>query len=263
MFLGKARANPDATASVSIVTSAKPCHAAGVQASACAPERTGGAHGSLASGASARVGFQPYQAVLCLDSNGAPVDRFCPQPSAAAAAVVAGSGGGGADDIARDAAQARGDDEALTHLVEICSLLRRVPGNRASAYAVPQQVLRELPVSMVRAAERSVRQRCARLCFQEFHEYQRAQALCVLVPPAGSPPSAEASPEEDAAPATAPAAPVDLSAAIFAAADATTEDAPGAECPAEGLLAPTGPAARSVGRTDGASDWLVASDTKG
>ena len=34
------------------------------------------------------------------------------------------------------------------------------------------QVLRELPVSMIRGAERSVRQRCARLCFQEFHEYQ-------------------------------------------------------------------------------------------
>lgn len=25
---------------------------------------------------------------------------------------------------------------------------------------------------MIRGAERSVRQRCARLCFQEFHEYQ-------------------------------------------------------------------------------------------
>ena len=37
------------------------------------------------------------------------------------------------------AAQARADDEALTHLVEICSLLRRVPGKRLSAYAVPQQ----------------------------------------------------------------------------------------------------------------------------
>lgn len=35
--------------------------------------------------------------------------------------------------------QARADDEALTHLVEICSLLRRVPGKRLSAYAVPQQ----------------------------------------------------------------------------------------------------------------------------
>ena len=27
-------------------------------------------------------------------------------------------------------------------------------------------------MSMIRGAERSVRQRCARLCFQEFHEYQ-------------------------------------------------------------------------------------------
>ena len=46
-----------------------------------------------------------------------------------------------------------------------CVLLR-------AAAARPAQVLRELPASLVRAAERSVRQRCARLCFQEFNEYQ-------------------------------------------------------------------------------------------
>ncbi len=53
---------------------------------------------------------------------------------------------------------------------------------------------------------------------------QRAQALCVLVPPAASPPTANASP--DGAPdAGAPAAPADLSAAadLFAAADADCE----------------------------------------
>ena len=58
---------------------------------------------------------------------------------------------------------------------------------------------------------------------------QRAQALSVLVPPEDSPPSA-AAPSPDLAPVDAPVAPVDLSAAIFAAVDPNSECAPGPAC---------------------------------
>lgn len=58
---------------------------------------------------------------------------------------------------------------------------------------------------------------------------QRAQALSVLVPPEDSPPSA-AAPSPDLAPVDAPVAPVDLSAAIFAAVDPNPECAPGPPC---------------------------------
>ena len=76
-------------------------------ACAGAPERAGAARGGTACSAGARAGFQPYQAALCLDCNGAPVDRFCPQPGAALDAVAAAAGARGDSDVAKDTAQVR------------------------------------------------------------------------------------------------------------------------------------------------------------
>ena len=80
---------------------------AGPFAWAGAPERAGTARGGPACSAVARAGFQPYQGALCLDSNGAPVDRFCPQPGAAMDAVAASGGARGDSDVANNTAQVR------------------------------------------------------------------------------------------------------------------------------------------------------------
>lgn len=83
------------------------CFLIGLLACPGAPERAGAARGGAACSAGARAGFQPYQAALCLDSNGAPVDRFCPQPGAALDAVAAAAGARGDSDVAKDTAQVR------------------------------------------------------------------------------------------------------------------------------------------------------------
>lgn len=94
---------------------------------------------------STRLPFQPYQAALCLDSNGAPVARFCPQPGGARDTVAASASASVGD--AEDAAQARSDDEALHTLVQIYRLLRGEPQQMYSTYAVPAQVRLNLPTS--------------------------------------------------------------------------------------------------------------------
>jgi hypothetical protein len=101
-------------------------------------ERAGSARAGSAGASGARAGFQPYQAVLCLDSNGAPVDHFCPQSCGVQDAAAERTGARRLS--AGNAVQARSDDDALDHLVQVCRLLRRMPGERSSAYAVPQQV---------------------------------------------------------------------------------------------------------------------------
>ena len=101
-------------------------------------ERAGSARAGSAGASGARAGFQPYQAVLCLDSNGAPVDHFCPQACGVQDAAAERTGARRLS--AGNAVQARSDDDALDHLVQVCRLLRRMPGERSSAYAVPQQV---------------------------------------------------------------------------------------------------------------------------
>lgn len=83
------------------------CFLTDLLACAGAPERAGTPRGGAACSAGARAGFQPYQGALCLDSNGAPVDRFCPQPGAALDAVAAAAGARGDSDVAKDTAQVR------------------------------------------------------------------------------------------------------------------------------------------------------------